>query len=150
MGKKKKLEAKDRFKTLSEDELLQIKTKIKNPNIEKANKKAEHTFVEYLSTRPDIENTFFWLYKPEKLDSILAKFGFEVKMTDGENYRVSSLKHLMYGLNRVLKKKGHEYDIMKSTQFMKSQEAFQQAIVNLKQMGYRYVVPYKEIKPKGK
>ena len=71
-------------------------------------------------------------------------------MTDGENYRVSSLNHLMYGINRVLKKKGQEYDIMKSSQFTKSQEAFQKVVANLKQMGYGYVVPYKEIKPKGK
>ena len=70
------MDAKKRFKTLSEDELLQIKTKIKNPTTEKANKKAERTFVEYLSTQPDIDNIDFCLYEPQKLDNILAKFWF--------------------------------------------------------------------------
>ena len=87
---------------MTEEEMQTIKNATRKENTEKANKKAEKFFVSYLTTRKDIPNLDYWLYKPGKLDHILSKFWFELKMTDGEHYRVSSLKHIRYSLNRVL------------------------------------------------
>ena len=115
----------------------------------KLTKMCERLFVFYLSTL-DVEHLDYWLHDEKTLDKILSKFWFEVKTCEGKPYRVSTLKHMRYGINRNLKRRGHEYGIVKSTQFKKSQEKFLKACDLLKAKGYGYVEHYKEIKPKGK
>ena len=131
------------------EEIQTVKDSTRKENTEKANKKADRLFVSYLATCKDVKHLQYWLYEPAELDRILCKFWFKLKMTDGEHYCVSSLKHIRYSLNRLLKEKGHSYSIIKSSQFSKSQQCFDQACSNLKQLGHGYVVPYKEIKPSG-
>ena len=56
---------------------------------------------------------------------------------------------MRYGINRNLKRKDHEYNIIQSSQFKKSQEKFQEACSLLKSKGHGFVEHYKEITPKG-
>ena len=85
----------------------------------------------------------------KELDQILSKFWFEVRTQEGEHYKVSSLKNLHYGINRVLHNKGHEFDIVHGSSFKQSRKDFTDACAELKALGFGYRVPYKEIKPKG-
>ena len=79
------------------------------------------------------------------LNDILGKFWFEVRTTKGEKYTVASLKHLRYVLNRSLKRKGHEYNIIRSDSFIKRQQMLDDACRKLKKDGKGFVKHYKEI-----
>ena len=94
----------------------------------------------------------YWLYDEPTLDKHLCKFWFTTRQEKdpSKKYKVQSLKSLHYGLNRCLKKWGHLYDITKSDSFIKSQEAFKNAVAELKMEGLGVIIPYKEIKPNGK
>ena len=104
----------------------------------------------HLSTKPELNQNYdYWLWDEEKINKYLGKFWFEVKTQDGDYYRVSTLEHLHYGLNRCLKRKGHAYNILKSPQFKHLQEQLVYAWKHLKSLGYGYIELYKEIKPAG-
>ena len=90
------------------------------------------------------------VYEEAELDKVLGKFWFKVKTKKGENYTVSSLRHLRYGLNRDLKRRGHAYSIITSESFADSQSKFNNACLYLKSLGKGFVKHYKEIKPSGK
>ena len=91
-------------------------------NTVKAEKKAERAFVNYLSTLDDVDDMEFWLYDEDRLDKILSKFWFALKTANGNHYRVSSLKNIRYGLNRVLAKKNTNMDIICDPLFKQSQK----------------------------
>ena len=59
---------------------------------------------------------------------------------------------MRYGLNRALKRFGHNYDITKkaSISFTKSIDAYEDAQREQKAQGYGYVSSYKEIPLEGK
>lgn len=79
---------------MSEDEIAEVKARIKNENIEKADKKAERALVSFLSAQDNIADLQYWLYEPEEQDKLLCKFWYELKTTEGDTYCVSSLKHI--------------------------------------------------------
>ena len=149
-AKKKKLDTNECFKHISDDELCIMLKELDKPNTKKADRKCERAFVSDLSTLDGLPNLDYWLYNEATLDKILSKFCFEVKTVDRKPHRVSTLKHMCYGLNRNLKRKGHEYDIIRSSQFKCSQQKFLQACNYLKAKGFGYVEHYKEIKLKDK
>ena len=63
-------------------------------------------------------------------------------------YRVQSLHHIRYGINRIFKEKGREFDIISDPRFVKSQDLFEDACRRLKKFGYGHVTHYPEIKGK--
>ena len=138
------------FKHISDDELYNMLQELDKPNTKKADKKCDRALTSYLTMLDNIPSLEYWLFEPKELEKILCKFWFEVQTCDGKPYRVSTLKHMRYGINRNLKRKGHEYDIIKSPQFKNSQKKFFEACSLLKAKSYGYVDHYKEIKPKGK
>lgn len=137
---------------LNDDELDQERQKVKKKNTVKSDRKCDKILIDYLkqvwSTK--VENYEYWTYSPELIDKILTKFWFEVRQKNRDRYTVNSLKHLRYAINRNFKKKGCEFDILKSECFSKNQLAFADATKLLKQLGYGVVKHYEEIKPKGK
>ena len=56
---------------------------------------------------------------------------------------------MRYAINRLLKKSGRKFDITKSDEFIPCQMAFDDAIKELKVLGYGYVVNHVEILPEG-
>ena len=66
-------------------------------------------------------------------------------------YKANSLRNFRYSLNRILRTKGHLYDITskKTTSFQKSQQAFIDAIKELKENGKADVDSYPEIEEQG-
>ena len=67
-------------------------------------------------------------------------------------YKANSLKNFSYSLNHILKTKGHLYDITdkKTASFQISQQAFADAIKELKTNEKGGVESYPEIKESGK
>ena len=66
-------------------------------------------------------------------------------------YSTNTLPSFRYSLNRILKHKGHLYDITtKGTSFMKSDEAFKVALKELKEQGKAEVHSHPEICKDGK
>ena len=55
----------------------------------------------------------------------------------------------MYGINRILRKYGHKFDIGKSVNFRKSQECYKTAIKELKECGKGFIKSAKEITEEG-
>ena len=66
-------------------------------------------------------------------------------------YSANTLKNFRYGLNRILKSKGHLYDIIhkKTTSFIGSQKAFADALKELKAEGKAEIKSYPEIDEEG-
>ena len=87
---------------------------MKEKNTIAADKKCEKILTNYLKIQKhvEIEHTNYWLYENEVFDQLLSKLWFEVKTCEGEDYHVSSLRHLRYSLKRCLKKYRPGTDIM--------------------------------------
>lgn len=142
----------ERFANYSSDEFEEKREQQKKDSTRKADRKTEKVFIEYLQANhaDSVNNDFnYWNYEPEILDKILSRYWFEARTQKGEHYNINSLKGLMYGLNRNLKRHGVKLDLIKSDCFTKSQESFEDAKRELKQIGKGFVKHYDEIKPKG-
>ena len=113
---------------LMNDSDLEIKTKkCKNENTEKSEKRADKAFTNFLITIGcDPNQTDYWNFTEPELDGYLAKFWFgarkdicEGKSEDNSEdpytkkrmYKANTLHNFRYGLNRILRSKGHLYDI---------------------------------------
>ena len=99
----------------------------------------------------EFANTEYWTYPENELDSILAKFWFEVRSTnvnengDYEHYCVTSLRSLCNGFTRELVKHNRNIDLTSDPMFKKSQSAFKDACKELKQIGKGTIKSYPEI-----
>ena len=130
-----------RFAHFSDEELRQKSLDVQNQNTLKNEKKAERAFKEFLEECGQ-ENTNFYVYTESELDLHLAKFCFSaLKKKDGDMYKASSLDTLWCGLNRALKRYSHEFDITSknSTSFIKSINAFDDSVTELKKHGKGFV-----------
>ena len=150
------------------DKDLEIKTKkCKNENTYKAEKRADKAFIKFLvAMGVDETDTNYWNYSEPRLDEYLAKFWFGVRKEDADDqetsesdpqmkerlYKANSLRNIRYSLNRVLKSKGHLYDITNknTASFQKSQKAFNDAIKELKAEVKGDVKSHPEIEETGK
>ena len=93
MPRKNKLSANERFKPLTEQELCMMQKVTLKENMLKADKKAEKAFVMYVSTLEDINSLKYRLFDEAKLDKLLSQFWYSLKTSDGDHYRVSSMKN---------------------------------------------------------
>jgi hypothetical protein len=147
---------KKRFAVFSDEEMSAKVAKTINKNTKRNEDRTERIFKDFLREMNDgtLESCDFYNFDEETLDKWLIKFWWsarkrtiieeqEAEGNDGkeavELYRVSTFENMRYSLNRALKKAGKKFDIIKSIQFIKSQEAFNQARVELKQKGMGYV-----------
>ena len=81
----------------------------------------------------------------------LQTFWFNARTKKGSHYTSSSLETIRFGLNRCLKKFGHNYDITKKEciSFTKSIQAYEDAQKELKEIGKGVIESAKEITNKG-
>lgn len=147
MPKRKRVADEDRFNFMQDAALEKKREELKNDNTIKADKKAEKLFVTWLKLRKVEED--YWTLENRTLDEYLCKFWFEIRTVEGNRYKTATLANFCYGINRCLKKKGRQVDIVHSTDFIKSQEAFADACRELKQLGFGTRTPYKAISPQG-
>lgn len=148
MPKKKKAKPNKRFANLTESDIDKVKEDNKKANTIRADKKCEKAFIEYLQAK-GFQNLEYWNYSTEDLNNILSKFWFEIRNQEGEMYRVSTLKHYRYSLNRCLQRRGLETDLVHSPCYTPSHKAFRDACSQLKKAGLCYVESYPEICPTG-
>ena len=138
------------FMLMSDEELDNKTKRCKNENTVRCEQRAHKVFTSFLmANRVSEGETDYWNYPEPILDKHLSKFWFCARKTtadDGEAmenqdselkenfYKASSLRNFQYSLNRILKTKGHLYDITdkRTASFQKSQQAFVDAIKELK------------------
>ena len=165
-SKKRKLDSIDQHVVMSDEDLLKKIRMSKNVNTLKSEKKAHKVFTRFLQ-QCGCDNLEYWFYEKPELDKYLAKFWLGVRKYDMEDnsddeentdnskidklYSANTLKNFRYALNRILKEKGHLYDItIKGTSFMRSDEAFKVTLKELKQQGKAEVHSHPEITENGK
>ena len=144
-----------------DDEQISVKKKkTDNQNTLKSEERANCAFQRFLA-QCDVEDTNYWFYTEPELDNYLSKFylGARKFATDTDptfdedpdqksrKYSANSLKDFRYALNRILKQKGHLYDIISEngTSFKKSNDAYKIAMKELKEEGKAEVKSHPEI-----
>ena len=120
----------------------------------KCNKKWDKVFRAYLEEK-EFENTEYWCYPDDELDTVLSQMWFEIrsKNTDEQGefipYTVTSLRNMRNALTRELNNHGRFVDLTTDPHFKQSQTAFKDACKELKEMGRAVVRHYPEITHAG-
>ena len=136
---------------MDDDEIAAKSKKSKNINTDKSEKRADRAFRKFLEALGYAENnTEYWFFDEPTLDNCLAKFWFGARKDICEDnynendpdmkdrmYSANTLKNFRYGLNRILKSKGHLYDIIekKTCLFHKIETSFSGCIEGIKVRG---------------
>ena len=133
MPKRKRISEEERFGEVDEDFVRQMAAAAENPNTRKSDEKCEKIYLKYLKQTNESDANY-WEWTPDKLNNSLSKFWFAARNVEGDYYRVSSLKHIRYALNRCLQRHGHGFDIITSDSYKPSQKSFKDACINLKNL----------------
>ena len=142
------------FKFLSDQELALKRRQMENQHTLNAERNADAAFKEFLK-ESGCETIEYHLLEELELSKWLSKFWFAARMKpkseeyDGELYSVSTLRSFRYVINRILKKKGHDYDITKSPNFKTCMDAFNDAVKEMKENGKGHVNSADEIMEEG-
>ena len=147
---KKLKQTKSKFIVYTDEEIKAKQDAGKNKNTTKTKERADRAFRRFLSECGETDLDY-WNYQEPDLDSYLSKFWFGARKDPDDDYKSDSddpdkkelmysantIKNFQYALNRILKFKGHEYDIMNkhSLSFKKSQQAFLDSQKELKALG---------------
>ena len=162
---KKKLKLSSNKAVIYSDDQIKEKQKAgKNINTTKTEEWADRAFRKFLAQCGET-NLDYWYYEEPELDNFLSKFWFGARKNPESDYESDSddperqnlmysantMKSFRYSLNRILKTKGHEYDIMNknSLSFKQSQQAFMDSQKELKSLGKAEIHSAPEIKEEG-
>ena len=162
---KKKLKQQKSKCVLYTDQEIEAKQQAgRNINTTKTEEWADRAFKRFLSECGEL-NLDYWYYQEPELDNFLSKFWFGARKdpdsdyeSDTEDperhklmYTANTMKSFRYNLNRILKNKGHEYDIMNthSLSFKKFQQAFMDSQKELKALGKGEIKSAPEITEEG-
>ena len=149
----------------TESELVNKHQAAKNINTTRSDDRANSAFQKFLGELGK-EDLRYWLYEEEELDIALEKFWFGARKSPDEEcesdpedpqkvslmYSANTMRNFRYGLNRILKSKGHNYDIISPSNlsFRRSQHAFLASQKELKDLGKAQVHSAPEITEDGK
>ena len=124
------------FGTLQVEDIDKKEENLQNKNTIANENKSEPLFKDYL-TSLGLEDVNFYRFTEAELDHYLRSFWLNITTKTGECYTSSSLETIHYGLNRALKRFGHNFDITKreSISFTRSITAYANAQRELKQIG---------------
>ena len=147
---------------MTDDKLEEKSKKSKNDNTIRCEQRADKAFRKFLLANGCDQNDLdYWYFSEPRLDKYLSKFWFcacknitcveDSQEEDPEFYKANSLRNFRYSLNRILKQKGHLYDITnkRTASLQKSQQAFIDAIKELKENGKADMDSYPEIEETG-
>ena len=139
------------FGTLNVEEVEQLQVTLQNKNAIANEKKSARFFKDYLQNI-GLEDTDFYHFTESELDHYLRTFWFNACQKNGKRYSCSSLETIRYGLNRSLKRSGHNFDITSKvrTSFLSSIKAFGDAQALGKSLGNGVIKSHKLIAPRGK
>ena len=132
--REKKMATSKRFASFDDEEFNDLITSKDAENTKKSTKQAVGVFREYLREK-SLPGDFETLDK-QTLAKILGKFYVEARKTNGDYYKTATLNAIRAGLNRHLKSEYQDLiDIIKDSEFVKANEAFKAATVELKKIG---------------
>ena len=132
-----------RFATTTSLEREQKLKDVHAKNTIKANYTVARTFRAFLKERG--HNQDFENMTTASLNEHLSVLYFELRKTDGEMYKCSSLKNFRHGLNRYLQASGRQIDLIHGNEFVEANKSFNAAMVELKRSGMGGIVHYPEI-----
>lgn len=134
-----------RFKAISDEEIRALEANRHAKNTLRNTQCALKRFKEFLLFKQIAEN--IETMTEENLDNILTEFYVSIRKTDGEQMKTSTLQTLRYGLNRAFKeiRNDSRFDILKNTNFSKSNLRFNDIKKDLKSKGKGEVIHYKNI-----
>ena len=163
-SKKKKLKTNHKNIVYTEEQIKAKQEGQKNVNTIKTEERANRAFRRFLHDCGEVDLNY-WNYDEPELDSYLSKFWFgarkspdsdyESEEDDSEKtqlrYTANTMRNFRYSLNRILKEKGHQYDIIheNSLSFKKSQQAFLDSQKELKSLGKAEIKSAPEITEEG-
>ena len=135
--------------TYTEDELREIEESAQNKNTAKKNKAAEKKLCKHLHKKWSYPlNVDLRSISYKRFNEILRHLWFETRQLNGQKYRASSLENLFHSINRILKQHDFE-DMNKSMKWQRCNEAFKNAVCQLKQNGLGYIENTPEIISEG-
>ena len=163
--KKKLNQNKSRFIVYSESEIAGKHDAARNINTSRSEGRANSAFQKFL-TQIGKDDVRYWLYEEDELDLLLGKFWFGARKDPDKDYEsdpednqkeklmysANTMRNFQYALNRILKSKGHNYDIISpsSLSFKRSQKAFTASQKELKKLGKAAIKSTQEISEDGK
>ena len=133
---------------MTNEEAKAKQSELENKNSVKLERRADTAFSQFLR-EAGAESEEYQFFEEKELADWLSKFWFGARKADKGLYTVNSLKSLKYGLNRLLGKHRHEFDITKLLNFVQCMKNFDVVCLELKQQGKGFVKNYEEIKDEG-
>ena len=162
--KKVKPNEKPHFVLYSDEELQRKHDASKNINTTRSEERANSVFQKFLQ-QAGKKDLNYWYYDEPELDQMLEKFWFGARKdinldtyneagdceTEDSFYSANTMKNIRYSLNRILKNKGHLYDIINTSNmsFKHSQKAFFTSQKDLKERGKGQIYSAPEITETG-
>ena len=122
-----------RFATVDEEKFKDLINNIEAKNTKRATNTSVRLFREYLTSKQ--ESADFETFAKDKLDKLLASFFVEMRNKEGGMYKKSTLVAYRHGIQRHLERTRDDVNIMKDTEFKKSQQAFKAMSVEMKKEG---------------
>ena len=110
--------ANERFPTLPEEELANLRSKNQNQNTSKSTKTWLKVFNEWRVQRNEARQLED--IPRQELDAILCRFFAEIRKKDGDEYEPESLAVMQCSLDRHLKICGRNYSILHDREFANS------------------------------
>ena len=111
------MDSTERFTSLSEEEIQNLRTELNSKSTQKSNKRAAGTLRQYLmekKQRSDFEN-----FDKVTLNAALSQFYVNLRKPDGTKYKMTSFESIRHSLNRYLKYPpfNKTFDIVKDEEF---------------------------------
>ena len=126
--------ADERFPTLPEEELANLRGKNQNQNTSKSTKTWLNVFNKWKVQRNEARKLED--IPCHELDAILCRFFSEIRKKDGQDYEPESLAVMQCSLDRHLKNCGRNYSILRDREFADSRQQLEAKARELRAQGY--------------
>ena len=133
------MDSTERFTSLSEEEIQNLRTELNSKSTQKSNKRAAGTLRQYLmekKQRSDFEN-----FDKVTLNAALSQFYVNLRKPDGTKYKMTSFESIRHSLNRYLQAPSFNktFDIVKDEEFRNANVNFHAVMADLKREGKGFV-----------
>ena len=126
--------ANERFPTLPEEELANLRSTNQNQNTSKSTKTWLKVFNEWRVQRNEARQLED--IPRQELDAILCRFFAKIRKKDGDEYEPERLAVMQCSLDRHLKNCGRNYSILRDREFANSRQQLEAKARELRVRGY--------------
>ncbi|KAK3088834.1 hypothetical protein FSP39_024307 [Pinctada imbricata] len=137
-----------RFASRTEKEMSDIRTKLSSKNTIKSNRRAAGILRSYLIEKHQPSN--FEDFDTFRLNEILSHFYMDLRKSDGDKYKVTSLENIRHSLNRYLQAPPYDrnIDLIKGLEFREANLNFRAVLAELKREGKGFIQHHEIISDK--